>query len=106
MYRSLRSTNPRRDNDLADGTRQWGGGIDPEWTENGSDRIGNGSTVTVDRAQTKGSACFACTNTLVIVGVFDDDACKEHHPSATAGGLACNKVRLDGWMDGWMNENS
>ncbi|CAM9379712.1 unnamed protein product [Ectocarpus sp. 4 AP-2014] len=45
--------------------------------------------------RTKGSACFACTNTLVIVGVFDDEACKEHHPSSTAGALACNKAVED-----------
>ncbi|CAM9205906.1 unnamed protein product [Ascophyllum nodosum] len=43
----------------------------------------------------KGSACFSCTNSLVIVGVFDDDACKEHHPSPTAGALACNKAVED-----------
>lgn len=43
----------------------------------------------------KGSACFACTNALVIIGVFDDDACKEHHPSPTAGALACNKAVED-----------
>lgn len=45
--------------------------------------------------QTKGSACFAVTNSLVIVGVFDDEACKDHHPSPNAGALACNKVSYD-----------
>eukprot|EP00903_Cladosiphon_okamuranus_P009187 g8774.t2 len=45
--------------------------------------------------RTGGSACFACTNSLVIVGVFDDEACKEHHPSNTAGALACNKAVED-----------
>eukprot|EP00904_Undaria_pinnatifida_P004433 jgi/Undpi1/13991/HiC_scaffold_9.g03642.m1 len=41
-----------------------------------------------------GAACFACTNSLIIIGVFDNDACKDHF-SKEAGPQACNKAVED-----------